>query len=144
VGDDSFLVLLLQVSLVFAGSGPWSARLSVTWVQAAKKSGIKIALHLEPYETRSAETVRLDLEHIHKILLNPVGLNFEKSILMTPCSCNPNNMCPVVFVYDSYRLHPSEWKTLLGNDGGLRCTSNDVFAIALWLDSDGGQQVLSL
>ena len=113
-------------------------------MQAAAKAGIKIALHLEPYEARNVKSVRLDLEHIHNLLLDPVGPNFEASLLMTSCACNPDNMCPVVFVYDSYRLHPSDWITLLGNDGGLRCTLNDVFAIALWLDSDGGQQVRCL
>jgi hypothetical protein len=48
-----------------------------------------------------------------------------------------------MFVYDSYRLQPSSWQQLFGKDGGLRCSSNDVFAIALWLEADGGEQVAS-
>lgn len=32
---------------------------------------------------------------------------------------------------------------MFGADGGLRCGSNDVFAIALWLDEDGGEQAIS-
>jgi glycoprotein endo-alpha-1,2-mannosidase len=111
--------------------------------QAAAKAGIKLALHLEPYDGRSVESVRLDLRHIHRLFLDPEGANFHlrTSLLTTACACNPENICPVIFVYDSYRLHPSDWQQLLGQDGGLRCSTNDVFAIALWLDSDGGEQV---
>jgi hypothetical protein len=113
--------------------------------QAAAKAGIKLALHLEPYHARSVESVRLDLRHIHHLLLDPDGAHFDSgtSLLTTPCACNPDNNCPVIFVYDSYRLHPSDWQQLFGQDGGLRCSRNDVFAIALWLDSDGGEQVLT-
>jgi hypothetical protein len=141
VGDDAFLVQLLHVSFELAIPG--DARL-VTDVQAAAAAGIKLALHLEPYAARSAESVRQDLQHLRTLLLDPHGPNAEvaASLLMTPCSCDVQKMCPVIFVYDSYRLHPDDWKTLFGIDGGLRCSVNDVFAIALWLDFDGGQQVL--
>jgi hypothetical protein len=48
----------------------------------------------------------------------------------------------VVFIYDSYRLRPDEWLALFGAEAGLRCSESDVFALALWLDADGGRQVL--
>ena len=113
-------------------------------MQAAGEAGIKLALHLEPYEGRSAGSVRLDLNHIHSFL-HPDGPNSRAAaaLLKTPCACDSRRLCPVIFVYDSYRLHPDDWKTLFGRDGGLRCNKNDVFAIALWLGADGGQQVLS-
>ncbi len=115
----------------------------VMQLQAAQKAGMKLALHLEPYASRSAESVRQDLQHIYRLLLDPDSPAFElsDSLLKTPCACDDKAMCPVMFVYDSYRLQPSSWQQLFGRDGGLRCSTNDVFAIALWLDADGGEQV---
>ncbi len=89
--------------------------------------------------------MRHDLQHIHSVLLDRSSVFFElsASLLKVPCACDAQNMCPVIFVYDSYRLQPCDWQQLFGIDGGLRCGSNDVFAIALWLDEDGGEQAFS-
>jgi hypothetical protein len=140
VGDDTFLFQLLGVRAERTSSVFIS--FFVIRKQAASNAGIKIALHLEPYAGRSVASVRLDLEHIYSILLdrNSVFFGLSASLLKTPCACDAQNMCPVIFVYDSYRLQPSDWQQLFGTEGGLRCGSNDVFAIALWLDADGGEQ----
>lgn len=115
----------------------------MTCEQVAASSGVKIALHLEPYDGRSTGSVHLDLQHLYSIFLDPAGPHIASSaaLLKAPCSCNSEQMCPVIFVYDSYRLPPGDWQQLFGNKNGLRCSRNDIFAIALWLSSDGGEQV---
>lgn len=145
VGDDDFLFQLLRVRAELKTNFLCFISFFVIRKQAASKAGIKIALHLEPYAGRSVTSVRHDLQHIRSVLLDRNSGFFElsASLLKTPCACNAQNMCPVFFVYDSYRLHPSDWQQLFGADGGLRCGSNDVFAIALWLDEDGGEQASS-
>ena len=97
----------------------------------AMKYTLKIALHLEPYENRTANSVYDDIKYINsKYRTHPA---FYK------ISPRANNLIelPIVYIYNSYQLSPSDWAQLFTTNGplSLRNTNNDVVAIGL-LTSD--------
>lgn len=66
----------------------------------------QICLHLEPYKNRNVSTIVSDLKYI-----------YEKGYTSHPAyyhvSANQyddGKLLPVVYVYDSYIIKPSEWK----------------------------------
>jgi glycoprotein endo-alpha-1,2-mannosidase len=85
---------------------------------------IKIAFHLEPYPSRTVESVRDDVEYI----LNKYGNH--SSIYRA------RDGRPLFYVYDSYHIFPSQWRRMLQPDGDLtvRGTALDGYFIGLWLD----------
>mmetsp|Transcript_3482 Transcript_3482/g.10757 ORF Transcript_3482/g.10757 Transcript_3482/m.10757 type:complete len:363 (-) Transcript_3482:196-1284(-) len=90
-------------------------------LDALAASGIGAAIHLEPYEGRSPETVRDDLAY----LLDRYGDG-----LLRACGR------PVVYVYDAY--HSPDWSPVFCPDGArtVRGTAHDVVAIATFLDTN--------
>lgn len=101
-------------------------------LDAAVDVGMEVALHLEPYEGRSAETVRDDLRYIarsygsHKALHRGCG-----------------KQLPVMYVYDSYRIATGEWMRLLhpGGDMSIRGQEHDACVFGLWLDRNDGTRI---
>jgi glycoprotein endo-alpha-1,2-mannosidase len=94
-------------------------------------SGIKIALHLEPYPSRSVDSVKEDIEYILSRYGHHVCLYRNKANL------------PLFYVYDSYHLFPSQWSRLLSYDGdiSIRGTEFDAEFIGLWLNSYHGRDL---
>ncbi|KAJ8600366.1 hypothetical protein CTAYLR_000700 [Chrysophaeum taylorii] len=85
-------------------------------IAAAKKNGLSVALHLEPYPGRSARSVRSDLEYL--------------------LSSYDFGECKVVaYVYDAYHVRATEWKDLFCRGGAftVRGTAWDVVALATFL-----------
>lgn len=89
-------------------------------LEAAHDVGLGIAIHLEPYQGRSPQSVRSDLEY----LVDRYGHRLAK-------------ICgrPVVYVYDAY--HSPDWTSLLGDSSptSVRGTPYDIFALATFLES---------
>ena len=95
---------------------------------AAEKYGTKIAIHLEPYEDISPQSVRQDIEYIH-----------EKYGKYSSLFRDPDlGGRIIVYLYDSYRTGSTQWKDIFAADGKhtIRGTPYDVYAIGLVLDSD--------
>jgi len=94
-------------------------------------TGIKIALHLEPYPSRTVESVREDIEYIFKNYGNYSSLY------------RMGDGKPLFYIYDSYHIEPSQWQRLLRSDGdvSVRETDFDAHFIALWLESWHGQDI---
>lgn len=92
----------------------------------------RIALHLEPYAGRNAESVRADLEHLHHAFGAHVGL-YRDAV----------RALPVMYVYDSYHIAPLEWARLLSPSGDLtvRGTPLDATFVGLWLDEHHGREL---
>ena len=97
----------------------------------AKNYALKIALHLEPYENRTARSVYNDIKYIH----SQYGTHsaFYKVL---PRAESPVAL-PIVYIYDSYQVPARDWAEVFTTDGSLslRNTANDVVAIGL-LTSD--------
>jgi glycoprotein endo-alpha-1,2-mannosidase len=92
------------------------------------------SLHMEPYPGRSVDTVRQDVE----------SLTARFGHLSSWHRIQERR---VFYLYDSYHIAASEWRTLLvhkeegitGTTGTtLRGTKLDGFFIGLWLNQDGG------
>ncbi|CAH8615660.1 unnamed protein product [Schistosoma margrebowiei] len=101
----------------------------------ANKYGIKICLHLEPYKNRNVSTIVSDLKYI-----------YEKGYTSHPAyyhvSANQYNngkLLPVVYVYDSYIIKPSEWKKILqpnDEETTIRNKMYNVHMIGLLLETN--------
>jgi glycoprotein endo-alpha-1,2-mannosidase len=99
-------------------------------LDAAAEAGMRVALHLEPYEGRSVESVALDLFFLsHAYGAHPALLRVHGRV--------------VAYVYDSYHISPSDWARLFREKGDLsvRGSAADVFAIGLWLDAGHGKDL---
>jgi glycoprotein endo-alpha-1,2-mannosidase len=100
-------------------------------LKAADEYGkIKIAFHMEPYPSRSAESFRDDV----KYLIDTYG--HYKSIYR-------ENGLPWFYVYDSYHIFPSQWRRVLNPNGDLtvRGTAYDGVFIGLWLEQSHGRDM---
>ena len=93
-------------------------------IKAAERNDMKISFHLEPYHGRTALSVLDDTKYLMK--------RFGLSTALHRSSDNR----PVFYVYDSYHVHPSDWKNAFAN---IRNTKDDKVFVALWLNQDGGQ-----
>lgn len=99
---------------------------------AADKDGqIKLAFHLEPYHSRSVESIRSDIEYII------LSYGNYSSIL------RGKDGRPLFYVYDSYHIDPTQWQRLLSPQGDItvRDTPYDSVFIGLWLESHHGHDL---
>ena len=100
--------------------------------RAADTNGnLKIAIHLEPYHSRSVESIRSDVSYIIESYGN--YSSFFRS----------SNELPLFYVYDSYHIDPAQWSRLLTHDGDIsvRGTPLDAVFIGLWLDRNNGHDL---
>lgn len=93
---------------------------------------VKLAFHLEPYEGRTVQTVREDLQH----LMDAYG--------SSPALLRIRGL-PVYYVYDSYRIPADAWAKLLAPAGhsSVRGTQLDGVFIALMLQLQDGNEIIN-
>ncbi|KAJ9453753.1 hypothetical protein DIPPA_70089 [Diplonema papillatum] len=103
--------------------------LFVSWAEAFSKKaqGVQVVMHLEPYEGRSVESIRRDLEHLVARVGSAEWLYRDEN----------RHGKPWFFVFDSYHLAGEEWARLLSPTGDMtvRGTRLDGVFIGLILDS---------
>jgi glycoprotein endo-alpha-1,2-mannosidase len=88
--------------------------------QAADENGvIKLAFHLEPYPTRSVESVRDDIAYILENYGNYTSLY------------RASDGRHLYYVYDSYHIFPSQWARLLSKDGDITVRGTELDGIFL-------------
>lgn len=99
-------------------------------LDAAADFRLGIAIHLEPFPQRGAQTSREALVY----LLDRYG---DHPALYRSA---PPDARPYVYIYDSYLTPADQWSRLLQPDGDLtiRNTPYDVHAIGLWVKKDEG------
>ena len=93
---------------------------------------ITIALHLEPYPGRTVQSIKSDIQYIHR------KYGQYKSLYRTP----DTNLL-LFYVYDSYHILTQDWSRLLTMEGDLsiRNTANDGVFIGLWLHEYHGRDI---
>ena len=101
-------------------------RLLPKLLDAADKLNIKIALHIEPYQNRSAVTLRNDLKYIVKTYASHRA--FYKVKL--PGRRKP---LPMYYIYDSYITSANEWARIFSRSGDLSIRDTDLDGIFLGL-----------
>lgn len=78
-------------------------------LQVAAEAGIKISIHLEPYEGRSPASIRKDLEYLQSHWNSEALLRMKRP----DCEVDDCEALPVFYVYDSYHNPATEWAQLL-------------------------------
>jgi len=107
-------------------------------LEIALSENLKVALHLEPYEGRNAETISKDIEYLHH------QYNYHPALYRYAEPFSTSSPRPVYYIYDSYHISSTEWQRLLTINGDLsvRNTQYDIFAIGLWLNSNDGNDLV--
>ena len=109
-------------------------------LETAFTTNMKVALHLEPYEGRCVESIRLDLEYLYKKYGKHPALARSKRP-------GTETELPMMFVYDSYHISSRLWSTLLSTPSGennmlgIRGEPFDAFLIGLWLNNNDGHEL---
>jgi glycoprotein endo-alpha-1,2-mannosidase len=124
----------------------------------AAKAGMKIALHLEPYDGRDIHSIALDLAYItekyasHPAMFRVVPRQHESSASFSAsffdsdtASDSTTQTLPFYYVYDSYQISPEDWKELLtvGGTISIRNSKKDGFFAGLWLYEHHGQELFT-
>ena len=89
----------------------------------ADKVGIKLALHIEPFEGRDANSLRQNLTYVHATYgSHPAFYKWKGK--------------PMYYIYDSYMVSAKEWARLLRPDGDItiRGTKLDAYVIGLLVE----------
>lgn len=101
---------------------------------------VKVAIHIEPYKGRSAETVRNDLEYIiERYSEHPAFFRYKKR-----SADSISRRLPVVYLYDSYLIQADQWADILKPDGSysIRGTELDCIVIGLLVERKHQQAIL--
>eukprot|EP01111_Echinosteliopsis_oligospora_P009649 TRINITY_DN2862_c2_g1_i1.p1 TRINITY_DN2862_c2_g1~~TRINITY_DN2862_c2_g1_i1.p1 ORF type:complete len:411 (-),score=115.46 TRINITY_DN2862_c2_g1_i1:45-1277(-) len=95
-------------------------------LKAAEKYSAKIAIHLEPYTGRNANTVKGDIKYIYD--------NYGKYSSLFRDPSRGDRI--IIYVYDSYHTPAQEWATVLSKDSpnSIRGTKEDAIMLGLYLE----------
>jgi len=93
-------------------------------LNAAHKYGLQVCLHVEPYEGRSPETLKKNLEYVHQTYGDhPAFYKVRRG----------SKSLPLFYIYDSYRTKPSEWARLLSSRGDISIRNTELDAVFIGL-----------
>ena len=107
--------------------GPPSDAVVGALLAAAGEEGVKVCLHIEPYEGRGPATLRKHLQYVvTQYGSHPAYYKQRRGTVSLP----------VFYIYDSYRTPPDQWARLLSKRGDLsvRGTELDALFIGLVVD----------
>lgn len=99
-------------------------------LSAAEAHGLKICLHLEPYEGRTPASVKDDVRYAI------AQYGHHPSFLRLPRPHSSGPALPVFYVYDSYHNSPDEWSAVLAEEGrdSIRGSEADAFMVFLLVE----------
>jgi len=94
-------------------------------LKSAEKFGTKIAFHFEPYEGRTAQSTKQDIEYIIKKYGTSPSF-YRDSV---------HNL-PIIYLYNAFKTPETEWATIFdpSSPHTIRGTINDAIVIALYLE----------
>jgi len=107
--------------------GPPSDGIVPILLEHALRYGLKICLHVEPYEGRSVANFRKHLKYVQETYgSHPAYYKVKKG----------SQYVPLFYIYDSYRITPNEWQRIFTSRGNLsvRNTELDAVFIALLVE----------
>jgi len=105
-------------------NGLESDNLIPTLLNIAHKYKIKVCLHVEPFENRTAENVRKHLQYVKDTYgSHPAYYKFRRG----------GRLLPLFYIYDSYQVKSDEWKRLLSRKGDLTVRDTDLDGIFIAL-----------
>jgi len=95
---------------------PGADRLVPKLLQVAQELGLKVALHIEPYKGRTTKSLKEDLQYV-------VDTYADHPAFYKRRVAAKNKSLPVYYIYDSYQIAPTDWKSMLG--AGNRDNNNN-------------------
>jgi glycoprotein endo-alpha-1,2-mannosidase len=128
------------------GSGANTDAIMQRVLDAANQSGVKVAIHLEPYGGRDHDSVKDDIEYIHKEYGNhPALYKRRRKDITNQDIWNPQwtgEALPVIFLYDVSRQHinaaeQSKWRDMISS---LRGSQFDAYLVGLYIGTRGRTQ----
>lgn len=107
-------------------NGPPIAQRLPQLLDLALEFGIKVAIHMEPYDKRTPESFENDV----RMIIEAYGNHPALYKLIKKTTTNNNNdggdcEFPVLYVYDQYRIPAAGWKHMFQNYGGKNSNGND-------------------
>ncbi|TKR62862.1 hypothetical protein L596_026769 [Steinernema carpocapsae] len=130
---------------------PWDT-LMPALLDACEKFHLKLAFHMEPYKTRSAESLRKDLVYIHDTygehpaLYRMAPKQKEDSDMKSDVSASQKSPeLPIFYVYDSYLTKADDWKRLTSKDGdiNIRGSKYDSILLGLYVNAEHKNEILN-
>ena len=109
-------------------------------LDVAQKFAMKVTLHIEPYENRSALTFLNDLKYIYKHYFHHTAFYKYRRV----DESGKVRLLPLIYVYDSYLTPANEWRAVLkhGSKISIRQSKHDCVAIALLVQESHKQSIL--
>jgi len=105
-------------------NGPPSDGIVPILLDAALKYGLKICLHVEPYEGRSIANFRKHLRYVSETYgSHPAYYKVKRG----------SKNLPLFYIYDSYRITPTEWQRIFSSKGDLSVRNTELDAIFIGL-----------
>lgn len=110
-------------------------------LDVAEAFSIKVTIHIEPYEKRSALSVREDLKYIHEQYFSHPAFYKHRTV---DSSTGKERLLPLIYFYDAYLINPGEWQQLLEKDSenSIRGTPYDCVTISLLVSEKEKRLVL--
>ena len=109
-------------------------------LDVAQKFAMKVTLHIEPYENRSALTFLNDLKYIYKHYFHHPAFYKYRS----EGESGKGRLLPLIYIYDSYLTPANEWSAVLklGGKSSIRQSKHDCVAIALLVQESHKRSIL--
>ena len=108
-------------------NGKPSDELVPVLLDAAEKEGLKLALHVEPYQNLTVDNFKAHLQYVKEQYWDHPAF-YKKKVGFREL--------PVFYIYDSYRVLPQQWARLLSTQGdiSIRGTNLDALFIGLLVE----------
>ena len=114
------------VVITWWGKDSYEDKSIIHYLNSAKKHGLKIAIHIEPFYL-SAEEFKAQVDYL------AASYSAHEAIFKVDGK-------PFYYVYDSYKLEVEEWNKVLLDMGdfSVRNTTSDAIFIGLWVKENDG------
>jgi glycoprotein endo-alpha-1,2-mannosidase len=133
-GIDVAVVSWMPISETPKGDYSWDSIIPLL-LNASEKYRMKLAFHLEPYNSRTPETVRNDIIY----LIEKYG-NHSAFYRATPKNktSTTSKELPMFYVYDSYQISKDDWYRVTNINGSntIRGTPYDSLLIGLHVNHE--------
>lgn len=108
-------------------------------LEEAAQEGIEVAIHVEPYKGRTAETLKQDIEYIHRQYGKHPALHKRVPTGRHLQWLSPQRKevaLPVFYLYDSYNQPAWQWSQVLTPHAtySIRDTDFDAIVLCLWTE----------
>jgi glycoprotein endo-alpha-1,2-mannosidase len=131
-GIDVVVTSWLPLSETSEGEYSWDSIVPLL-LNASEKYRLKLAFHLEPYKSRTPESVRNDIIY----LIEKYG-NHSAFYRTLPKVSKSGKELPLFYVYDSYQISKDQWYTVTHKNGShtIRNTTYDSLLIGLHVNHE--------